>query len=161
MTEVIENVSEKNSEIARAWTVARLGNVPYLYAAQLKGVIDMKARFASVKDMDDKDFIWGVYLGLCDHFNGGCELEDMNAEVCGLLGFPVHEDTPISKSHARRLEDEAGQAEDAARRKAVEDLNGGRWNYWDEERLVKEGKLPPYVTYHERKRQKTNKAYGR
>jgi hypothetical protein len=78
-----------DSEIARAWTIRVLDDVPYLYANQLRGVIANRQRFTSVREMADEDFLHGLYLGLCDYFNGGCEIEDMTDEVCELLGLPL------------------------------------------------------------------------
>jgi len=78
-----------DSEIARQWTVRELGSVPYLYANQLRGLIANRLRFETMRAMPMDAFLHGLYLGLCDYFNGGCELEDMTDEVCELLGLPL------------------------------------------------------------------------
>ncbi len=79
---------EINAEIVRNWAVRQLESVPYLYANQLRGVIESRKRWISIRDIPMDEFLHGLYLGLCDYFNGGCEIEDMTDEVCELLGLP-------------------------------------------------------------------------
>jgi hypothetical protein len=84
---------EVNSEIARQWATrnhfGRDGGIGYLYDWMLRGIIADRQRWASMRDIPEDDFLHGVYLALCDHFNGGCEIEDMSPTVADMLHLPV------------------------------------------------------------------------
>ena len=82
-----------DAQIARDWTISMLNpnedgrGAPYLYAHQLRGMIAARAHYHFVNCMRLDDFKWGLWLGLCDHFNGGCEIEDVSPECAILLGL--------------------------------------------------------------------------
>ena len=77
-------------EYVRAWTLRILENAKYLHAKQLRGLIGHKSRYVFTRDMDEATFLHGVYIGLCDHFNAGCEIENMSEESCKLLNLPFY-----------------------------------------------------------------------
>jgi hypothetical protein len=85
--------NEIDVEVARQWATryhfGRDGGVPYLYDWMLKAVIDGRWRYKSVRDLNEDDFLHGVYLALCDHFNGGCEIEDISPVVADMLRLPI------------------------------------------------------------------------
>jgi hypothetical protein len=74
-------------DAAASWAQSQLAGAAHLSSKGLRGLIATKSRYASVAEMSDKDFLAGVYQGLCNHFNGGCEIEDMGDETRALLGL--------------------------------------------------------------------------
>lgn len=122
VTGVSHHHSEIYSDIARQWALRELATAPYLYAAQLRGLLANRRRFKSVSELSDEDFLHGVYMALCDHFNGGCEIEDLTDEVCELLGLrptgiPSRESVLREKREAARARrEEQRLAQEAARR---------------------------------------------
>ena len=91
-TLIIRGISETHDidcEIARKWVRARLEDVPYLYGWMLRALIKDRDRYRSVRTdaMSENDFLHGVYLGLCDHFNDGFDIEDMTTETRELLNI--------------------------------------------------------------------------
>lgn len=82
-------MSDQNVQLARAWTLRMVGGCDHLPAIMLKGLLASKSRYTAVKDLPEKDFLDGLYLGLCDWFNDGFDIEDLSGTSRALLGLPL------------------------------------------------------------------------
>jgi hypothetical protein len=81
--------SEANISISRQWTIQHLEGANSLHSMMLKGLVANKDRYTLLKTMTDKDFLDGVYLGLCDYFNEGFDIEDLSDKSRAMLGLPL------------------------------------------------------------------------